>query len=76
VKGHGAKGFVCRLTHVKRVDRVRALQRPLNSGLTFSVNHSSAAVGNLLTDVPYELIREKTFVFILLSNLSFTLIVH
>jgi hypothetical protein len=67
VKGHGVKGFVCRLLNVVHVARAQALQYPLDSGLVFSVNHSSAAVGKLLMDIPYEHILDAWCVF----NLTF-----
>jgi hypothetical protein len=70
VTGYGVKGFVCKLQSVKRIDSVRALVCPLDSGLTFTVNHSSGAIGKLLPDVPYELIRDVEFEFISLSFMT------
>jgi hypothetical protein len=67
VTGYGIKGFVCKLRSVKRADSVRALRRPLDSGLTFEVDHPSGAIGKLLSDVPYEFIRDVKCVFFLHS---------
>ena len=64
VIGHGAKGFMCTLRDVKRIDRNRAMEHPLESGLTFSVDHPSASVGKLLAGVPYEHVLDAKFVFI------------
>jgi hypothetical protein len=62
VRGYGVKGFVCRITAVNRVASARVMKRPLDSGLTFSIDNSSATVGKLLTDIPYEVVIDAQFV--------------
>jgi hypothetical protein len=57
-----AKGFLCEILKVHRVSPSVALQRPLDSGLLFSVDHPAAAVKKLLENVPYEHIIDAEFV--------------
>jgi hypothetical protein len=69
-----AKGFLCWVLKVQRVSPSVALKRPLDSGLVFSINHSSGAVKKLVENVPYENIIDAQFVF--LFNVYVLLLTH